>query len=185
MLCPNFSPFPEIETGRLLLRRMITHDAKELLFLRSSEDVMKYIDRERTKSVSDAELFIDKIDASLDSNNGIMWGITLKEQPRTLIGNIGYWRLVKEHYRAEIGYMLHPAFWKKGIMKEALLSVIDFGFDEMNLHSIEANINPDNTASAMLLESTGFVKEAYFKEDYFFNGAFHDTIIYSRLKLNK
>ena len=81
--------------------------------------------------------------------------------------------------------MLHPAFWKKGIMKEALLHVIDFGFDEMNLHSIEANINPDNTASAMLLESTGFVKEAYFKEDYFFNGAFHDTIIYSRLKLNK
>jgi len=52
----------------------------------------------------------------------------------------------------------------------------------MNLHSIEANINPGNQASAMLLESTGFVKEAYFKEDYFFNGSFHDTIIYSRLK---
>ena len=67
-------------------------------------------------------------------------------------------------------------------MKEALLKIIDFGFDEMNLHSIEANINPGNAASAMLLESAGFIKEAYFKEDYFFNGAFHDTIIYSRLK---
>lgn len=164
---------------------MIAGDAKELLYLRSSEEVMKYIDRERTRSIRDAELFIDKIDASLDSNNGIMWGITLKERPRTLIGNIGYWRLVKEHYRAEVGYMLHPAFWKKGIMKEALLRVIDFGFDEMKLHSIEANINPRNTASAKLLESTGFVKEAYFKEDYFFNGAFHDTIIYSRLKQRK
>lgn len=182
MLCPSFSPFPEIKTERLLLRRMTTNDAKEILFLRSSKEVMKYIDREITKSEKEAQLFINKIDASLNSNNGIMWGITLKEQPRRLIGNIGYWRLVKEHYRAEVGYMLHPSFWKKGIMREALLSVIDFGFDKMNLHSIEANINPGNAASARLLKSTGFIKEAYFKEDYFFNGTFHDTIIYSRLK---
>ncbi len=182
MLCPNFSPFPEIQTERLLLRMMTTNDAEEILYLRSNDDVMKYIDRERTKSIEDAKSFLDKIDASLNSNNGIMWGITLKENPGKLIGNIGYWRLIKEHYRAEVGYMLHPSFWKKGIMKEALLRVIDFAFDEMNLHSIEANINPGNTASAMLLESTGFIKEAYFKEDFFFNGAFHDTIIYSRLK---
>jgi ribosomal-protein-alanine N-acetyltransferase len=182
MLCPNFSPFPEIQTERLLLRRMTTNDAEEILYLRSNDDVMKYIDRERTKSIEEAKSFLDKIDASLNSNNGIMWGITLIENPGRLIGNIGYWRLIKEHYRAEVGYMLHPSFWKKGIMKEALLRVIDFAFDEMNLHSIEANINPGNAASAMLLESTGFIKEAYFKEDFFFNGAFHDTIIYSRLK---
>ena len=182
MLCPNFSPFPEIQTERLLLRRMTTNDAEEILYLRSNDDVMKYIDRERTKSIEDAKSFLDKIDASLNSNNGIMWGISLKENPGKLIGNIGYWRLIKEHFRAEVGYMLHPSFWKKGIMKEALLRVIDFAFDEMNLHSIEANINPGNAASAMLLESTGFIKEAYFKEDFFFNGAFHDTIIYSRLK---
>lgn len=182
MLCPNFSPFPEIETQRLLLRRMTIDDAEVILYLRSNDEVMKYIDRERTKSIEEAKSFIDKIDASLNSNNGVMWGIMLKEKPRTLIGNIGYWRLIKEHYRAEVGYMLHPSFWKKGIMKEALLRVIDFGFAEMNLHSIEANINPGNEASAKLLESTGFIKEAYFKEDFFFDGEFRDTIIYSRLK---
>ncbi len=155
---------------------------KKFCALRSNEEVMKYIDRERTKSIEDANLFLKKIDDSINSNNGIMWGITLKEEPGKLIGNIGYWRLIKEHYRAEVGYMLHPSFWSKGIMKEALLRLIDFAFDDMNLHSIEANINPGNKASAMLLESTGFIKEAYFKEDYFYNGRFHDTVIYSRLK---
>ena len=45
----------------------------------------------------------------------------MKEAPGKLIGYIGYWRMKKEHYRAEIGYALHPAFWKKGIMKEAIL----------------------------------------------------------------
>ncbi|MEO8860108.1 MAG: GNAT family N-acetyltransferase [Ginsengibacter sp.] len=182
MLDPKFTPFPEIETERLLLRRMKPKDASVILTLRSDKTVMKYIDRERTKSLTEAEQFLAKIDASIVSNNGIMWGIVFKENPEELIGNIGYWRLIKEHYRAEVGYMLHPDHWKKGIMKEALLSVIDFGFDKMNLHSIEANINPGNEASAKILEATGFVKEAYFKEDFYFNGVFGDTIIYSRLK---
>ncbi|MEO7121047.1 MAG: GNAT family N-acetyltransferase, partial [Ginsengibacter sp.] len=163
------------------LRKMTKKDTAEILRLRSDENVMKYIDRERAKSIQDAEIFLDRNTTSLDSNNGIMWAITLKETPETLIGNIGYWRLIKEHYRAEVGYMLNPSFWKKGIMKEALDKVIFFGFNNMNLHSIEANINPGNEASAALLESTGFVKEAYFKEDFFFNGTFRDTVIYSRL----
>jgi len=52
----------------------------------------------------------------------------------------------------------------------------------MQLHSIEAHINPANAASAAILESTGYVREAYFKEDYFFKGKFLDTAIYSLLK---
>jgi ribosomal-protein-alanine N-acetyltransferase len=54
----------------------------------------------------------------------------------------------------------------------------------MNLHSIEANINPENIASRKLLEKTGFVREAYFKENYFFNGKFIDSEIYSLLNKN-
>jgi ribosomal-protein-alanine N-acetyltransferase len=66
-------------------------------------------------------------------------------------------------------------------MKEALIKVIDYGFNEMKLHSIEAHINPENAASAAILEATGFVREAYFKEDFFYKGEFSDTAIYSKL----
>jgi ribosomal-protein-alanine N-acetyltransferase len=182
MLEPNFSPFPEITTERLLLRRTTEQDAGEIFFLRSNDDVMKYIDRPRAVSMQDAEDFLDLINKSLDVNDGITWGITMKENPERLIGTIGYWRMKKEHFRAEIGYMLNPAFWKKGIMKEAIRAVIDFGFNTMRLHSIEANINADNVASAGVLEAIGFIKEAHFKEDFFFDGIFRDTIIYSKLK---
>ena len=182
MLELNFCPFPEITTGRLLLRRMTQQDAGELFFLRSNEHIMKYIDRPRATSLKDAEEFLGLIDKSLDVSDGITWGITISENPGKLIGYIGYWRMKKEHYRAEIGYALNPAFWKKGIMKEAILAVVGYGFDVMHLHSIEANINPGNAASAGVLEATGFIKEAYFKEDFFFDGTFRDTIIYSRLK---
>ena len=100
-----------------------------------------------------------------------------------MIGSVSFHRIEKEHYRAEIGYMLHPQYWKKGIMNEALEKVIDYGFNELGLHSIEAHINPSNSASSNILLRNGFVKEAHFKENFYFNGSFRDTIIYS--KLNK
>ncbi len=108
-----------------------------------------------------------------------MWAITLRENPGKLMGTICYWRFQKENYRAEIGYVLHPHFWKKGIMKEAILKVIEYGFTVMQLHSIEALINPANIASAAILNSTGFVQEAYFKEDFFYLDRFFDTAVYS------
>lgn len=181
MLQSNFVLFPEIKTERLFLRKLNEQDVHQILLLRSNNDVMKYIDREKAKDLKDAADFLKMIDDSLDTGNGILWGIELNEKPCLIIGYICYWRLVKEHYRAEVGYMLLPEFWNKGIMKEALSEVILFGFDKMKLHSIEGRINPGNKTSASLLISTGFIKEAYFKEDYYFNGEFGDTEVYSRL----
>ncbi len=182
MLQLDFSSFPEIETQTLLLRRMTKDDVNELFLMRSSDDVMKYIDRPRALSVKDAEAFLEVIDASLQNNTGITWGICFKNDPSKLLGTIGYWRLVPQHYRAEIGYMLLPDYWQKGIMKEALFALVDYAFTTMNLHSIEANLNAGNIASERLLKSAGFVKEAHFKEDFFFNGIFMDSIIYSKVK---
>jgi len=181
MLEVNFSPFPEIRTQRLLLRRITKADAPAVLAMRSNEDVMQYIDRPLLKSIEDAEAWIKIVDAALESNNGINWAIALATEPDIQIGTVGFWRLIKEHYRAEVGYMLNSAYWRKGIMKEALLAVHDFGFKEMKLHSIEAHINPANAASAAILESAGYTREAYFKEDYYFKGTFLDSAIYSLL----
>ena len=91
----------------------------------------------------------------------------------------------KEHYRAEIGYVLHPAQQGKGIMDEAIKAVLQYGFETMKLHSVEANVNPANTNSMKLLEKNGFVKEAYFKENYYYNGKFIDSVIYSLITPKK
>jgi len=59
--------------------------------------------------------------------------------------------------------------------------VLAFGFIELHLHSIEANVNPGNAASIRLLERNHFTREAYFRENFFYNGKFLDTVIYSKL----
>ena len=62
-----------------------------------------------------------------------------------------------------------------------MTSVLDYGFTTMLLHSVEANVNKDNAASMKLLAKNNFVREAYFKENYFYNGRFLDSVIYSLL----
>ncbi|MBL7702071.1 MAG: GNAT family N-acetyltransferase [Ferruginibacter sp.] len=181
MLELNFSPFPEIKTKRLLLRRMTDADATALLFLRSDDRVMQYIGREKTKTLEEATAFIQKINASVDANESIMWAIALLEDPATMVGTICFWNILTDHYRAEVGYVLHPDQWRKGIMKEAVQAVVDFGFNEMKLHGIEGHINPENAVSGIVLEKCGFVREAYFKENFCFRGKFSDTAVYALL----
>ena len=180
MLNINFNPFPEITTDRLLLRAVSKSDVKEIFFLRSDKRVMKYIDKTPAETLDDADEFITKITELEKNNEVITWAIVLKGDSK-LIGTICFWNIQKEHYRAEIGYVLHPDYWGKGIMQEALLEIFSYGFNVMKLHSIEANVNPDNSASVKLLEKNNFSREAYFKENYFYDGKFLDTAIYSLL----
>ena len=172
-----FDPYPVIETERLLLRKVTMDDAEDVFLLRTNEEAMKYINKPKLLSIDDAKELIKKMNIS----DRIQWGITIKNENK-IIGTIGYHRIEKEHYRAEIGYMLDPEYWNTGLMSEALTKAIGFGFTKMGLHSIEAVINPGNTASRAILKKFGFIKEAYFKENFFFEGEFYDSEVYSLLK---
>jgi len=180
MLTINFSPFPNLETERLLLRKVDANDIKEIFALRSNPETMKYIPRPLVKTDEDALEHIAMIDTKIETNEGINWAITLKDNPK-LIGVIGHYMIKPENYRAEIGYMLLPEFHGKGIISEAVKEAVNYGFTVMKLHSLEAVIDPDNHASAKVLEKNGFVKEAHLKENKFFEGRFLDTVIYSIL----
>lgn len=176
-----FNVFPKLDTERLLLMGFVKCDAEELFKIRSDERVQKYLDRDLHKTVEESELMIDGMIKSYNSKEGINW-IIRKKDSLNVIGYIGYWRMIRNNVRAEIGYSMKPEYRGNGYMQEALSKVIDFGFNEFCLHSIEANVNPANISSIKLLEKFGFKKEAYFKEDYLYNGKFCDTEIYSLLE---
>ncbi len=183
MLVFNFAPFPNLETNRLNLRRLTSADVNEILALRSNPEIMKFIPRPLMKTKEEALEFISVMDTNVNNNNVINWAITTKEDDR-LIGMIGFYRMKPENYRAEVGYILSAEFHGKGIITEALERVIQFGFEEMGLNSIEAVIDPENFGSEKVLLKNNFVKEGHFKEHTFFEGKFLDSIFYSLLKKN-
>lgn len=181
MITVNFTPFPELRTERLLLRRTTGADVQDLYYLRSQEEVMRYIDRPRPSSPEDIVALIAKIGSNIITNAGIEWAITWAEAG-TYLGTISFHRLMKEDDRAEVGYLLHPGWQGKGIMQEALSAVLKYGFTTMGLHSVEAMVKPENIPSQRLLERNGFVREGYFKEHYYWQGEYKDSYIYSLLK---
>jgi RimJ/RimL family protein N-acetyltransferase len=178
MLEVNFNPFPNLSTERLTLRQFNNEDINELFVLRSDKKTMRFIPRPLAKTTEDIIQLIKKVNDMISKNEGINWAVTLKTDSK-VIGMIGYFRMAKEHYRAEVGYMLHPAHQGKGIMREALDAVIDYGFNVLKLHSIEAIVAPENYPSAKLLEKTGFSKAGHFKEHEYFDGKFIDSVYYT------
>ncbi|MFZ1320878.1 MAG: GNAT family N-acetyltransferase [Ignavibacteria bacterium] len=179
-----FNEFPDIETNNLILREFNPEDTSVLFQNYSDKDVMKYFGRELFNDISEAETKIENTNMDFKNKIGIRWAVCHKSDDKQMLGSCGFWRILKDHLRAEIGYELSKDFWGKGIMTEALQAIIEFGFFKMNLHTIEANIDPDNIGSVKILEKLGFVREGYFKDSYLFKGKFTDTASYSLINLN-
>jgi [ribosomal protein S5]-alanine N-acetyltransferase len=177
----NFLPFENLTSERLILRQITIEDVEEIFSLRSNPETMKYIPRPLITKQEEAIEHINLIQDKIETNEGINWAITLKGSNK-MIGIIGHYRVQWEHFRSEVGYMLLPEYEKKGIITEAVGLAINFGFNQMKMHSLEAVIDPENHASAKVLEKNGFIKEAHLKEAEFYNGKFIDRVIYSLLK---
>jgi ribosomal-protein-alanine N-acetyltransferase len=183
MLIINFHPFQNLHTERLLLRRLHDDDVNEVFELRSNPEVMKYVPRPLAKTKEEALAHIALIEDKIVNNLGINWAITLKGSPK-MVGIIGHYKIQPENFRSEIGYMILPQYNGKGITTEALKAVVEYGFELLQLHSTEAIIDPENSASEKVLQKNGFVKEAHILENGFYDGKFIDTVIYSLLKRN-
>jgi ribosomal-protein-alanine N-acetyltransferase len=176
-----FKSFPELETERIRLRKIYPDDANEIFLIRSNDKIMRFLDIPRHYSISDSQKLIETAEESYKKETGINWAI-IEKLSNSFIGYIGFIRIYSEHCRAEIGYVLKPEYWGKGFMYETINRLVRFGFKEMNLHSIEANVNPLNERSQKVLGRVGFKKEAYFRENYLFDGKFLDSEIYSLLE---
>lgn len=174
----NFTPFPVLETERLILRNLNRDDVAEVLAIRSNANTMQYIPRPLAKTEEDAYGVIEVITGFTARNERINWAVTEKGKDK-LIGICGYVNFRPESSRGEVGYVLHHDYWGKGIAAEALKATLDYGFDTLGLHSVEAIIRPDNPASIKLVENAGFVKEGHFKDYIFHDGRYWDEAVYS------
>ncbi len=183
MLTFSFLPFPDLDSERLLLRRLTIEDADAVFELQSNPEVMKYVPRPLAQTKDEALEHIKMINSKIEDNTGINWVITMKGNPK-MIGIIGHYKLQPDNHRAEIGYMLLPQFQGVGITTEAVRIAVNYGFKKMHLNSIEAVIDPQNIASEIVLQKNGFVKEAHILENERYDGKFLDTVIYSLLSRN-
>jgi ribosomal-protein-alanine N-acetyltransferase len=158
MLTINFTPFPNLATNRLLLRRLIPEDDREIYRLRSDDSVNYYLERTKAQSLNDARTFIENINSGIEINTGVYWAIIYKPD-NSLVGTICIWNFNIEEAKAEIGYELLPAFQGKGLMQEALQEVLHYASSVLHLKSMEAFTHKHNDSSIALLGKNEFGRD--------------------------
>lgn len=163
----------KLETQRLLLRDINESHVDDILRIRSNEVINRFVIRKSPKNNYDALQFILTIKERTQNNQTIYLGISFKDQPN-LIGTICLWNFSEDRKTAEVGYELLPEYHRQGIMSEALKTVLDFGFNELNLDEILAITNKFNENSKGILLKHDFILLEG-KEDK----GFPDNIIFS------
>ena len=154
----NFSPFPELETDRLILRQLRLEDEKELYALRTNESVNQYIKRATPQNSGEVKDFILLINLLIMENKGLFWVITFKDNP-TLLGTACLWKFENYSNGAEVGYELDPKYHRQGIMSEVLPALLKLGFEELKLDMIEAFTHFENSNSIKLLKAQHFLHD--------------------------
>ena len=104
---------------------------------------------------------------------------------KKFIGLFGL-KLGNEKYRrGEVWYKLHPNFWKKGYGTESLKAVINFGFERLKLHRIQAGCAVNNIGSIKVLEKAGMTREGRGRQTLPLKTGWSDNFEYSILETDQ
>ncbi|NRD78922.1 GNAT family N-acetyltransferase [Bacillus sp. BRMEA1] len=173
--------FPLLETKRLKLIELTHRHDNSLFEILSIEEVTRFYGTDPFTLPAEASRLIDIFHKNFLEQRGIRWGIKLKENQK-IIGTLGLNALQLKNLRAEIGYELHPSYWRKGFAMEAINEVLNFSFNKLDLYRVGAVVYPENEASLHLLKKLGFMEEGLLRGYIRQNNRSNDTIVLSLLK---
>ncbi|WP_077033029.1 GNAT family N-acetyltransferase [Pelomonas sp. KK5] len=169
-----------LHTARLTLRPTAPADAAALLAINADPEVARYLSRPAWTDIAQAEARIAQ--DAVDMAAGTHLRLAVEHESR-LVGDCTLFNWSRQCRRAEIGYVLGRAAWGRGLMHEALTALVGFGFGPvMDLHRIEADIDPRNEGSAKTLERLGFMREGLLRERWIVSGEVSDSALYGLLR---
>ncbi|MBU1272392.1 MAG: GNAT family N-acetyltransferase [Alphaproteobacteria bacterium] len=158
----------QLVTPRLILRRARPDDVDDLHQVFSSPEAMRWWSTtpHETKDKT-AEWLESMIAAAPETSDDFV----IEAQGR-VIGKAGFWRL------PEIGYILHPDYWGRGLAKEALTAVIDHVMVTRDIDAITADVDPSNAASIRLLGRLGFEQTGAASRTWQVGGVWMDSLYF-------
>ncbi|SFB07395.1 MULTISPECIES: GNAT family N-acetyltransferase [unclassified Bacillus (in: firmicutes)] len=176
-----YADLPTLETERLILRKLTMDDLEDMFAYASKDEVTKYVTWETHQTLEDTKRFLEFALNQYEQQKVAPWGMEEKETGK-IIGTIDFVWWHPQHHSAEIGYVLNPSYWGKGITTEAARAIIDFGFKNMDLVRIQARCFVENIGSERVMEKTGMEYEGILRKAMFVKGVHHDLKMYSIIK---
>ena len=172
---------PVLDTPRLTLGALGDADVPALFEIFGDAEVMRYWSSPPLTDAAAARTLLDDMRSRFAARTLFQWGVALRDSG-AVIGTCTIFHLDADHRRAEIGFAIGRAHWRRGYASEAVTALIRFAFDELDLHRLEADPDPQNLPSIRLLERQGFRREGLLRERYFLNGEPQDAAYYGLLR---
>ena len=163
----------------IFLRALEPEDLEVLLELENDSSLWKYSNRTEPFSRDLLQKYIDQQHQDIFEVKQKRFVVSYPDQ--TPIGFVDLFDFEPLHRRAGIGVIIHPNYQGKGYARRALELVEEYAKNQLNLHSLYANIAEENSASLKVFESCEFRRIAEKKEWNFYEGRFHDEYLYQKL----
>ena len=177
----QLSEVPKLETERLILRKIILDDARDIFEYAHVPEVSEFLIWYPHQTIQDSINFIKFAEDKFVNNEWIIFGIELKEKSK-LIGTIDIRGWKEVNNCAETGYVISKAYWNKGITTEALRAVIKFCFEELQSNRLEAHCEEENIGSWHVMEKCGMKYEGTLREKVYIKEKYRSMKMYSILR---
>lgn len=167
----------KLETKRLLLKKDSEEDKKTLWDNLFSDKISckkcNWIEYENKD-----EFFKLKYDLPL---NIYCWTIWLKDK-NIPIGGISVHHQEDSQFKCEIGYSIHPNYWKNGYCSEALNEVLNFLINKVGYERVTGECTLDNIGSKRVMEKCNMKFEGIKRKSYYKDNKFYDNYLFSKIK---
>jgi [ribosomal protein S5]-alanine N-acetyltransferase len=170
---------PTIATPRLELRWLEARDVSALFDIFGDAETVRYWSRPPLEGLDEAASLLAEIQDSYTNGTLYQWGVALHDR---VIGTCSLFAICRPHKRAELGFAINRARWGQGYASEAAGAIVRYAFEAMELHRLEADVDPRNDASIRCLERLGFRREGYARERYHLGGEIQDAVLYGLLR---
>ena len=181
MLAPSAAP-PEIHTERLRLCPPNMAMAAEIFAAIDIERarLQTYLPWvQHVKAVADEEAFVLLSAQQWAQKTSFGYAMFAKADGR-YVGNCGFVSIQWEHHYAEVGYWIRGGYEGLGLVTEAC-AALEQAARGMGFHRLEIHCSTQNARSAGVPKRLGYALEGVCREDFYAEGAYHDTAIYGKL----
>lgn len=172
-----------LQTPRLILRNFIDDDLESFLAYRNDPAVAKYQGWGIPYPREMAEKFIASMKEKAAPKQGdwLQFAVALKDTTE-LIGDLGCFVKREDVRQAVIGFTISSSNWRKGYAVEVIPCLLDYLFNDLDMHRVTADCDVENAASYRTLEKLGFRREAHFVESFLLQGIYTSEYHYGLLR---
>lgn len=177
----------EIKAERLFLRQPCLEDVNELFHLMSDEELIKFLSWEAHTNIETTRIVVQSLIDSQQNDKGYHWCICLNNEIIGLVSLIDVKRKIRTWTlnRSELSYWIGALNQRKGFATEASAKIVEFGFNQLNMHKIIIAHAVENVESKSICEKLNFSQYAIEHDAFQKNNKWHDLIWYELIKKNK